>query len=252
MAAADRFVHCKEAVEMGFRSGGWCGAGLLGACLVLAGCGGESTPPANSSSENSPAGEAQPTNHVAAKPTAGTNEKASQAPSADQLHPVVLIKTSVGDVTVRLDGEHAPITVSNFLDYVERGFYNETIFHQIVDGYIVLGGGFAPDLSAKPALPPIRNEAHNGLKNRRGTIAMARRPDAIDSSTSQFFFNLGDNPALDHKSRENDEYGYCVFGEVIEGLSTVEEIANTPVRDTDQFEMLPQRTVKIESVKRLR
>ena len=265
-AAVMQCILGKEAGEMGFRLGnmlldrttrfhrtgpnhlGWCAMVLMGGSLLLSGCGSETGGPAQATGPAASNLTAQPTPHVAAKPTTPAKKK----PDTDQLHPVVVIKTSAGEVTVRLDAQSAPITVSNFLEYVERGFYEGTIFHQVVDGYIVLGGGFTEDLTPKDALPPIRNEAHNGLKNRRGTIAMARRPDAIDSSTSQFFFNLGDNTSLDHQSRESEAYGYCVFGEIVEGLSTLEEIARIPVRDTDQFELLPERTVKIESVKRLR
>jgi cyclophilin family peptidyl-prolyl cis-trans isomerase len=115
-----------------------------------------------------------------------------------------------------------------------------------------LGGGFNSDYSEKPAQTPIRNEAHNGLSNKRGTIAMARQDDVIDSSTSQFFINVVDNTHLDHKSRTVEEYGYCVFGHVTEGLEVVEKIAKSPVHDLQGFEMTPQQAVTIKSARRVR
>ena len=111
---------------------------------------------------------------------------------------------------------------------------------------MVLGGGFNSDYSEKPAQTAIRNEAHNGLSNKRGTIAMARQSDVIDSSTCQFFINLGDNAALDHKSRTVEEYGYCVFGHVTEGLDVVEKIGKTPVHNLQGFEMTPTQAVVID------
>lgn len=171
---------------------------------------------------------------------------------AEPVDPVVRIETNLGAFTVTLDPEHAPLTVENFLSYVESGHYDQTIFHQVVDGYIVLGGGFTADLVEKPAQTPIRNEAHNGLSNKRGTIAMARQFDVIDSSTCQFFINLGDNTALDHKSRSVEEYGYCVFGQVTEGMEVVDKIAKAPVHDVPGFEMTPQQAVVVKSARRIR
>jgi cyclophilin family peptidyl-prolyl cis-trans isomerase len=171
---------------------------------------------------------------------------------AERADPVVRFETTQGPFTVELDPDHAPLTVENFLAYVESGHYDQTIFHQVVDGYIALAGGFTPDYSEKPAQTPIRNEAHNGLSNKRGTIAMARQFDVIDSSTCQFFINLGDNSALDHKSRTGEEYGYCVFGRVTEGLEVVEKIAKSPVHDLEGFEMTPSQAVVIKSARRVR
>ncbi len=153
---------------------------------------------------------------------------------------------------MELDPQHAPLSVQNFLSYVESGHYDKTIFHQVVDGYIALGGGFTAELLEKPVQTPIRNEAHNGLTNKRGTIAMARQFDVIDSSTCQFFINLGDNTALDHKGRTVEEYGYCVFGHVSEGLDVVEKIGKTPVRDLEGFEATPQQAVVIKTARRVR
>ena len=117
----------------------------------------------------------------------------------DRLHPVVQLHTTRGDINIKLDAEHAPITVDNFLSYLDKGQYDNTLFHQVVPGVLILGGGYDTFGKEKPTGSPIRNEAHNGLKNRRGTIAMARRPDVVDSSTCQFFINLADNPSLDYK-----------------------------------------------------
>lgn len=166
----------------------------------------------------------------------------------EQLHPKVVVTTSAGEFTLKLDAEHAPITVANFLEYVDRHFYDDTIFHQVSEGYVVQGGGFTPALEEKPAGPAIRNEAHNGLTNRRGTIAMARAADMIDSSTSQFFINLGDNASLDHQSTDVEGYGYCVFGEVVAGLETVDRIGQSPVEAEGGK---PVETVRVKSVRRL-
>ena len=132
----------------------------------------------------------------------GQNTAAGKAaPNAppDRLHPVVQLHTTLGDITIKLDAEHAPITVDNFLAYLDNGQYDNTLFHQVVPGVAILGGGYDTFGKEKPTGSPIRNEAHNGMKNRRGTIAMARRPDLVDSSTCQFFINLADNPKLDYK-----------------------------------------------------
>jgi cyclophilin family peptidyl-prolyl cis-trans isomerase len=155
---------------------------------------------------------------------------------------------------VRLDAEKAPLTVENFSNYVARGQYDLTIFHQVLRDplQIVLGGGYTADLKEKSPLTPIRNEAHNGLKNRRGTIAMARRPDHQDSATCQFFINIADNDVLNFKARTPEGYGYCVFGEVTEGMDVVDRIAKIPVCDKDQFRNLPVETVVIKSVRQVK
>jgi cyclophilin family peptidyl-prolyl cis-trans isomerase len=174
----------------------------------------------------------------------------------DALHPIAIIHTSLGDITLKLDAEHAPISVDNFLNYAEQGHYDSTIFHQVqTKPAVIVGGGFDTFQKEKPTGLPIRNEAHNGLKNVRGTIGMARRSDMIDSSTSQFYVNFADNPQLDHKlshppadlldarrtegkkpqlaqtSDAADGYGYCVFGEVTAGMDVVDRIAKLSVHD---------------------
>ncbi len=218
----------------------WRLRGVLALAIVLplAGCG------------SSESGEAVTTNIVGGgDPTPARSGKTTPA---ERVNPTVRIDTSHGAFTVELDSQHAPITVDNFLSYVESGHYDQTIFHQVVEGYMALAGGFVANYTEKPALTPIRNEAHNGLSNKRGSIAMARQFDVIDSSTSQFFVNLGDNAALDHKSRTVEEYGFCVFGQVTDGLDVVEKIAKAPVHDLEGFESTPRQAVTIKSARRLR
>lgn len=173
-------------------------------------------------------------------------------PAADPLHPVVLIETNLGAITVRLDAEKAPLTVDNFLGYVDSGFYNQTIIHQVFKGQGIMAGGYGVDLAEKPTRIPIRNEAHNGLKNRRGTLAMVRSADAVDSARSQFFFNLADNDALDHRDRTPEGYGYCVFGEVISGMEVLDKIAELPVHDSPQLDSTPTQPVVIKQIRRSR
>ncbi len=183
--------------------------------------------------------------HEARRPTAPTVDKGES--------PLVVIHTSYGDVTVRLDPRRAPETVTNFLEYVDNGHYDGTIFHQVARDRLVVGGGFTPRLVEKPPRrKPVVNEAANGLSNRRGTIAMARRLEAPDSATCQFYINLGDNDELDHRDRSVDGFGYCVFGEVLAGLEVVEEIASAEVTDTEAFDLLPIRTVLIKTVTRVK
>jgi cyclophilin family peptidyl-prolyl cis-trans isomerase len=187
-------------------------------------------------------------------PTASIHggEARTQKPTRDNLHPVVQIRTSAGEILLQLDAEHAPVTVNNFLNYANRGHYDGTVFHEVESGFIVLGGGYDANLDEKPTDFPIRNEAHNGLPNARGTVAMARQPDVIDSSTSMFFFNLADNTMLNYKGEEPEEYGYCVFGKIIEGLDVIDKIAKTPTKAVDRFPRMPEQRVAIESVRRVR
>jgi len=192
--------------------------------------------------------EGPPTANIKAGDGADPQKKRTR----DNLHPVVQIRTSAGEILLQLDAEHAPVTVSNFLSYANRGHYDRTVFHDVEPGFIVLGGGYDADLQEKPTDFAIRNEAHNGLLNTRGTVAMARRSEVIDSSTSMFFFNVADNTMLDHKGEETEEYGYCVFGKVIEGMDVVDKIAKTPTQQVDQFPHMPQVRIAIESIRRVR
>ncbi|MDZ7616689.1 MAG: peptidylprolyl isomerase [Patescibacteria group bacterium] len=173
-------------------------------------------------------------------------------PAMDTRYPVVEMVTSFGKVTLELDAERAPLTVDNFLNYVQSGHYDGTIFDQVYANQGILGGLFTSELTEKETRTPVRNEADNGMKNARGSIAMVRAADAIDSATCQFFLNVRDNPALDHQDRSVEGFGYCVFGRVTTGLDVVDRIAGVAVKQTDQFDQAPVQTVLIESVRRVR
>jgi cyclophilin family peptidyl-prolyl cis-trans isomerase len=167
----------------------------------------------------------------------------------DHAHPVVRLETSQGAITLRLDAVHSPATVQNFLNYVGEGFYDNTIVHFVDAGKMIVAGGYTADHKLKATRPPIRNEAHNGLKNVRGTIAMARDQSQIDSATSQFFINLADAPQRDHKAERAADYGYCVFGEVIEGLEVAEKISRSSTADRGgDLVQTPDPPVIIKSV----
>jgi len=164
-------------------------------------------------------------------------------------NPVVVMETSLGTIKLELDPQKAPISVKNFLDYANSGFYNGTIFHRVINGFMIQGGGFNADLTPKPTKPPIKNEADNGLKNVRGTIAMART--AIpDSASSQFFINVVDNDMLNRP--KPDGYGYAVFGKVIEGMDVVDKIKAVKTGMNKGFRDVPETTVVIKSVKVLK
>lgn len=167
------------------------------------------------------------------------------------LHPVVVIETSMGTITVTLDKQNAPLTVDNFLSYVDERFYDQTLFHQALKDYVVLGGAYGSDGAEKPGMRTIRNEAFTAPKNLRGTIAMARQPDVVDSATCQFFLNVSDNPMLDYKGDAPEEYGYCVFGKVTQGMEVVDRIAGVEVHDQGEFERTPVQPVVIKTIRRL-
>lgn len=165
--------------------------------------------------------------------------------------PRVLMQTSMGDMEIELYADRAPITVENFLRYVKDGFYNGTIFHRVVYGWLIQGGGYDEDLEAKETRAPIRNEAANGLKNKRGTIAMARFSDP-DSADSQFFINLDDNTSFDHRGRTPDRYGYCVFGHVVKGMDVADAISDVKKVEKEGFgSSFPAKPVLIKDVKLL-
>lgn len=168
--------------------------------------------------------------------------------------PEVVLKTSLGDIRLRLNAEKAPLTVDNFLsNYVERGFYEGTLFHYVDKGFMVAAGGYTTELEPKATRAYVKNEAGNGLKNKRGTIAMARNPDHADSATSQFFINLADNASLDPRGTESpDAGGYCVFGEVVEGMDVIDRIAEVEVADRGQFLKTPVAPVLIQSAQWIR
>lgn len=192
-------------------------------------------------------GDAPETTDAGKGTSKATQAKASKPAPPDESR--VVLETTLGRIVLELDEEKAPLTVANFLQYVDSAHYDGTVFHQVVDDYIVLAGAFTPELQEKTAGIAIRNEADNGLKNTRGSIAMAREFDRIDSSTCQFFINLSDNPELDHQGRTAEEYGYCVFGRVVEGLDIVEKISKVEAHTTDQFELIPITPVVIESAR---
>ncbi|MCZ8131857.1 MAG: peptidylprolyl isomerase [Steroidobacteraceae bacterium] len=156
-------------------------------------------------------------------------------------------QTSHGSFTVELHPEDAPITCENFLKYVDEGFYDGLVFHRVIPDFMIQGGGMTPDMRQKKGGAPIQNEAKNGLRNRRGTLAMARTSD-IHSATSQFFINLKDNAFLDHSSRD---YGYAVFGRVVEGMDVVDEIAGVETGRRGPHDDVPLEPVVIESVARV-
>jgi cyclophilin family peptidyl-prolyl cis-trans isomerase len=205
---------------------------LVGAAL-LPGCGGDSTPTKET--------------------TAGSGAATSTRPVVKRIDlekPTVRIETSAGAITLQLDGIGAPGTVRNFLNYANEGFYDNTLVHYVDAGKMIVAGGYAVGGQPKRAHTPIRNEAHNGLKNTRGTIAMTRDPAQIDSATSQFFINLTDAPQRDHSGDAPDKYGYCVFGEVKDGLDVVDKISKTPTADKGgDLAQTPEPAVVIKAVR---
>ena len=162
--------------------------------------------------------------------------------------PMVELQTSQGKIVIELNAEKAPKTVENFVKYVNQGFYNDTIFHRVIDGFMIQGGGMTKDMKEKPTSGKIRNEANNGLKNKRGTIVMARTPDP-HSASSQFFINLVDNAFLDFTSEQSPQtWGYAVFGRVVEGMDVVDRIAKVKTGNSGMHQNVPVEPVIIKSV----
>jgi len=161
-------------------------------------------------------------------------------------NPQVILVTTHGDITIELFLDKAPVTVENFLAYVDAGFYDKTIFHRVIPDFMVQGGGMTEDMGQKETRAPIKNEADNGLRNSRGTLAMARTKD-INSATSQFFINLKDNQFLDHGIRD---FGYCVFGQVLEGMEAVDKIAAVRTGMLNMHQNVPLEPVIITSAAR--
>ena len=160
-------------------------------------------------------------------------------------NPTVLLETSSGDILVELFADKAPQTVANFLKYVDDGFYTNTIFHRVIPGFMIQGGGFNEQMQQKQPNPPIKNEADNGLRNTRGTIAMARTADQ-DSATSQFFINVADNAFLDHGQRD---FGYAVFGKVVKGMDVADKISQVQTHNVGPYQNVPTKPVVILSAK---
>ena len=167
--------------------------------------------------------------------------------TASAQNPVIVMETSLGNITIELFQDQAPITVENFLQYANDGFFEGTVFHRVIEGFMIQGGGFTANLSQKTTRAPIKNEADNGMSNERGTIAMART-NVVDSATAQFFINHGENNArsLDHQGQAN--FGYAVFGRVTEGLDVVDKIAGVETTQQGGHQTVPVEPVIINSV----
>ena len=164
-------------------------------------------------------------------------------------NPVVLLETTTGDILVELYPDKAPETVANFLKYVDDGFYNNTIFHRVIPGFMIQGGGLTARMQQKDTSAPIKNEADNGLKNDRGTIAMARTRDP-HSATAQFFINLVDNDFLNFQAPSGNGWGYCVFGRVTEGMDVVDKIAKVKTTTVGMYQDVPSDLVVITGASR--
>ncbi|ACT14877.1 peptidylprolyl isomerase A [Pectobacterium aroidearum] len=157
----------------------------------------------------------------------------------------VLLTTSAGNIELSLDNQKAPVSVKNFVEYVNNGFYNGTTFHRVIPGFMVQGGGFSGEMNQKATNAPIKNEADNGLRNQRGTIAMARTAEK-DSATSQFFINVADNAFLDHGQRD---FGYAVFGKVVKGMEVVDKISQVQTKNVGPYQNVPTTPIVIQSAK---
>jgi peptidyl-prolyl cis-trans isomerase B (cyclophilin B) len=160
-------------------------------------------------------------------------------------NPTVVLHTHHGAITLELDAARAPKTVANFLAYVGAGHFDNTLFHRVIDGFMIQGGGFTPQFQQKPTKPPVENEAGNGLKNTRYSVAMARTSDP-HSATAQFFINVADNAFLDHRSRDAQGWGYCVFGRVVGGTDVVDRIKAVATENRGMHQNVPKENVVIE------
>ena len=165
--------------------------------------------------------------------------------AAAAANPQVEITTSMGAIVIELDREKAPLSVENFLGYVKDGHYNGTVFHRVIPGFMVQGGGFTPDMREKPTRGSIKNEAGNGLRNTTGTVAMARTPNP-HSASAQFFINVADNAFLDFRAPTQDGYGYAVFGKVVKGMDVVNRIVKVPTATRPPHSDVPQKPIVIE------
>jgi cyclophilin family peptidyl-prolyl cis-trans isomerase len=172
-----------------------------------------------------------------------------EATAADK-NPVVLLETSMGNIKIELYPDKAPITVKNFLAYVDDKFYDGVIFHRVIPNFMIQGGGFTPGMEEKKTKDPIKNESRNGLENKRGTIAMALKPRLPDSGTDQFFINLKDNVDLD-KANFPDGFGYCVFGKVIDGMDVVDKISSVKTARKGAHSDVPVQDIVMKSVRRV-
>ena len=166
-------------------------------------------------------------------------------------NPVAVMETSMGNVKMELFEAEAPISVKNFLEYANSGFFNNTIFHRVIANFMIQGGGFTTDFKMKPTKAPIKNEAGNGLKNQRGTLAMART-GVVDSATAQFFINVINNDFLNQRDKTQQGFGYAVFGKVVDGMDVVDKIAAAKTGVTKGFPDVPEKQVVIKSIKVLK
>lgn len=174
----------------------------------------------------------------------------AMAQEKEQSNPQVVLQTSKGDIVLELYLDKAPLTVQNFMRYVESGFYNGTIFHRVIHGFMIQGGGFSKDMVKKPTQAPIQNEANNGLGNDRGTIAMARTPNP-HSATAQFFINTVDNAFLNFKSQTQSGWGYAVFGKVLKGLEVVDAVSKVKTGIQGRMRDVPTTPVEIVAIRKL-
>lgn len=169
---------------------------------------------------------------------------------SSEKNPLVKIETTKGTIVLELYPDKAPATVESFLTYVDDGFYNDTVFHRVIPGFMIQGGGFTEDMVQKPTRDSVKNEANNGLKNNVGTIAMARTPDP-HSATAQFFINVSNNDFLNFKSETPQGWGYCVFGKVVEGMDVVNDIVAVPTGTRGMHQDVPVEPVTMTSVTRV-
>ena len=219
--------------------------------LILTGCANSNSDQAQKNIESANTivnnQEASNTNNNLTNQDKQMTEQNQEATSTNQseVKEFALIKTNMGDIKIKLNAEKAPISVANFEKYVNNKFYDGTIFHRVMDGFMIQGGGFDTAGNQKETLEPIKNEAKNGLSNKRGTLAMARTL-VVDSATSQFFINLIDNNFLDYKDDSN--YGYAVFGEVVDGMDVVDKIAKVETGDHGINQNWPVENVIINSI----
>jgi cyclophilin family peptidyl-prolyl cis-trans isomerase len=238
---------------------------LLAALMVSFGCGSTpppesaekapqaapepATPPAEAPAAEAPAEEPPPDEVAKLEPPVVKAPAPKVVPKAPAGNPVVVMETSKGTIRIELDAAKAPNTVKNFLAYVDSGFFNGTIFHRVIPGFMIQGGGFTPDMDQKDTRPPIQNESANGLTNDRGTLAMARTGDP-HSATAQFFINHGSNNGFLNKAQAQDGWGYAVFGKVVAGMEVVDAIAAVPTGSSAGMDNVPSTPVVIKSVKR--
>ncbi len=221
--------------------------------MVASGCGSETTPPATSIVGKASA-EGGSKGAISAAGAAATVIRGQETPQ-DPNRPVLAIETSEGVIEVELDRERAPLTVYHILDLATSGHFRDTLVHFVAEGRMIVCGGYNVDREPCAPAAPVRNEADNGLKNVRGTIAMSRPPDAIDGGTCTFFINLADAPEFDHHGQQPEDFGYCVFGHVVQGLETVERIAaaaTIPGEFGDQTISTPATPIVIKDVRIIR